>query len=112
MVYYKIMVFVPLTHADAVRQAVGEAGAGKIGNYSFSSFSTRGVGRFKPETGANPAIGDVGRFEEVEEERIEFVCPKNKMDEVLAALRRAHPYEEMAHDVFELVSWSPPYAGG
>ena len=61
---YKLIFTVPLSHADAVRQAIGKAGAGTYPNYSFCSFSTRGIGRFKPETGANPAIGEVGKFEE------------------------------------------------
>ncbi len=56
----KIVVYVPLSHADAVRQALGEAGAGKIGDYSFCSFSSRGIARFKPEEGADPAIGGIG----------------------------------------------------
>ena len=67
----KIIVFVPLTHADIVRQAIGDAGGGKIGNYSHCSFSSNGIGRFKPLEGAHPAIGEVGKFEEVQEERIE-----------------------------------------
>ena len=61
----KLVVFVPLTHSDAVRQAMGVAGAGKIGNYSYCSFSMRGVGRYRPDAGANPAIGSVGNFESV-----------------------------------------------
>ena len=61
----KIVVFVPETHTDAVRDAMGKAGAGKIGNYSFCSFSSKGIGRFKPEQGADPHIGKVGKLEEV-----------------------------------------------
>lgn len=101
---YKIIVFVPIADAEAVRQAVGEAGAGKIGNYSFVSFSSRGVGRFTPLPGAHPAIGKVGKPEEVEEERIEFVCAEEKLKIVLKALRAAHPYEEPAVDVWKLES--------
>ena len=99
---YKLVFTVPLDHADAVRTAVGEAGAGKYDNYSFCSFSTRGVGRFKPEEGATPAIGSVGDFEEVEEERIECQMEEDVVDEVLKALREAHPYEEIAYDLFPL----------
>jgi len=66
----KIVVFVPETHADIVREAMGRAGAGVIGNYTFCSFSTKGIGRFKPEEGAHPNIGEAGKFESVPEERI------------------------------------------
>ena len=99
---YKLVVFVPLDHADRVRQAMGEAGAGKIGNYSFCSFSSRGIGRFKPEQGANPAIGSVGTFEGVEEDRIEVLCDGEILDSVILAIKRVHPYEELALDVYPL----------
>ena len=74
----KIVVFVPLTHADLVRDAIGGVGGGVIGNYTHCSFSAKGVGRFKPQKGASPAIGEIGKLEQVEEERVEFVCPKDK----------------------------------
>jgi len=99
---YKIVVFVPLTHADAVREAIGQAGGGALGQYSFCSFSMRGVGRFRPEAGARPAIGSVGKLEEVEEERIEVTCAAAILAEVKAAIARVHPYEEIALDVYPL----------
>lgn len=99
----KIVVFVPETHVDVVRKAIGDAGAGKIGNYNHCSFSSKGIGRFKPLEGAHPAIGEVGKLEEVEEERIEFVCPKNKAKEIIATIKQAHPYEEVALDIFPLI---------
>lgn len=102
----KIVVFVPKTHTDIVRQAMGDAGAGKIGNYSHCSFSSDGVGRFKPLEGAKPFIGEVGKPEEVIEERIEFVCDKDKAKEVIAAMRKVHPYEEVAFDIYPLLSES------
>ncbi len=98
----KIVVFVPETHTDMVREAIGKAGAGKLGNYSFCSFSTKGVGRFKPEQGANPHIGEVGKFEEVVEERIETICPREKLESVIAAIKEVHPYDEVALDVYPL----------
>lgn len=100
----KIVVFVPLTHADAVRQAIGDAGGGRIGNYSHCSFSIVGTGRFKPLEGAHPTIGEVGKFEEVEEERIEFVCEKAHAKRVIEAIKQAHPYEEVAMDIYPLLS--------
>lgn len=101
---YKLVVYVPLTHADAVRSAIGEAGAGVIGNYTHCSFSVRGVGRFKPEEGATPFIGEVGKLENVEEERIEVTVSEEALERVIAAMKSAHPYEEVAYDVYSLVS--------
>jgi len=98
----KIVVFVPESHANAVREAIGDAGAGKIGNYSFASFSSKGVGRFKPESGANPSVGEVGKLESVNEERIEVVCPRDILSNVISAMKKAHPYEEIAYDVYPL----------
>ena len=100
----KLVVFVPQSHANAVRQAMGDAGAGKIGNYSHCSFSASGIGRFKPMEGAHPVIGDVGKFEVVEEERVECVCERSKAKAVLAAIRNVHPYEEVAFDIYPLIS--------
>jgi hypothetical protein len=99
---YKVVVYVPLTHSDAVRQAMGEAGTGKLGNYTFCSFSSRGIGRFNPQKGANPHIGEVGKFEEVEEERIEVSCGKDVLEDVISAIKKAHPYEEVALDLYSL----------
>ena len=100
----KIVVFVPETHEDVVRSAMGTAGAGKIGNYTSCSFSTKGVGRFKPEQGANPYIGEIGKFEEVVEERIEVNCPKELLNDVVKAVREVHPYDEIAFDVYPLLN--------
>ncbi len=99
---YKLIVFVPEANADTVRKAMGDAGAGVIGNYSHCSFSSKGIGRFLPEYGANPAIGKVGTLEEVAEERIEVICEENKLQEVIAAMKAVHPYEEVAYDVYLL----------
>lgn len=99
---FKIVVYTPETHAEQLRQAMGDAGAGRIGNYSHCSFSIKGVGRFKPTEGANPTIGEVGKIEEVNEERIETVCEETKLQAVLAAIRDVHPYEEPATDVYPI----------
>lgn len=93
----------PEADADKLRKAIGEAGGGKIGNYSNTSFSVRGVGRFLPQEGANPAIGQVGKLEEVAEERIEVTCERDKLGQVVAAIRQAHPYEEPAIDIYALL---------
>jgi len=96
----KVFVTVPRADAEALRRAIGESGGGKIGNYSFCSFSYPGVGRFRPEEGANPAVGEVGKLEEVEEEKIEFVCASESLPAVIAAIKDVHPYEEPAIDAF------------
>lgn len=98
----KLAVNVPLSHADAVREAMGKAGAGKVGNYEFCSFSTRGIGRFRPLPGANPHIGEVGKMEEVEEEKIEVVCPREILDTVVSRIKEVHPYEEPAIEISPL----------
>ena len=98
----KIVVFVPETHTDIVREAMTVAGAGIIGNYTHCTFSTKGIGRFKPEQGANPHIGKVGNIEEVIEERIETICSKENLQNVIKAIKKVHPYEEVALDVYHL----------
>ena len=100
----KLVVFVPKTHTNVVRQAMGNTGAGKIGNYSHCSYSVDGTGRYKPLAGASPHIGKVGKLEEVEEERIECVCDRNKARSVIKAVRKVHPYEEVAFDIYPLIS--------
>ena len=89
-----IETFVPETHAGKVRQSMGEAGAGRVGNYTQCSFSVKGVGRFRPERGAKPAIGKVGKLEEVKEERITMQCERRLINRVISAIKKAHPYEE------------------
>ncbi len=98
----KVVAFVPENHADAVREAMGKAGAGKMGNYSFCSFSVKGVGRFKPEEGARPAIGKLGQLEEVVEERIETICHRDDVNSVIEAIKDAHPYEEVPIDLYQI----------
>ncbi|HEX5744026.1 MAG TPA: hypothetical protein VFX84_01075 [Candidatus Saccharimonadales bacterium] len=99
----KIVVTVPEADADKVRQAIGDAGGGALGNYTHASFSVKGVGRFLPGEGAKPAVGKVGELEEVVEERIEVTCERSKKDAVVSAIRKNHPYEEPVIDVYPLV---------
>lgn len=101
---YKLVFTVPSIHADACRNAIGEVGAGKLGNYSFCSFSTKGIGRFKPEPGAHPAIGEVGKLSTLEEEQIQCQLAEEIVDDVLAALKKVHPYEEIAYDLYPVES--------
>jgi hypothetical protein len=99
----KIIVFVPTSHADLIRKTMGDAGAGKMGEYSHCSFTLKGIGRFLPEKGANPTIGRVGEFEEVDEERIEMICPRNIAKKVISEIKKVHPYEEVALDIQPLL---------
>ena len=99
----KIVVYVPATHAEAIRIALGDAGAGKIGDYAYTSFSVKGIGRFIPLETAHPAIGEIGKMEEVIEERIETACYKKDLEKIITAVKKVHPYEEVAIDVYPLV---------
>lgn len=99
----KIVVTVPEADADNLRYAIGNADGGKIGNYTHCSFSIKGIGRFKPEEGANPTIGKLGKLEQVAEERIEVTCEQNKLKNVIQAIRKVHPYEEPAIDIYPML---------
>jgi len=99
---FKIITFVPVKDANKVRKALGDGGAGILGNYHHASFSTKGIGRFIPSEGAHPTIGEVGKMSEVEEERIEVICSKEKLKDVIAAIKKTHPYEEVPIEVYKL----------
>ncbi len=98
----KLVVFVPKEFEAAVREALGKSGAGAIGNYSHCSFSAEGTGRFLPEEGSEPTIGELGRLEAVSEVRIETIIPETIEKKVLSAMIKAHPYEEVAYDIYSL----------
>lgn len=102
--FVKIAVFVPTTHAQKIRSVLAKAGAGKLGDYDSCSFSSKGVGRFRPLKGAKPFVGKVGEVEEVEEEKIEVLCAREKLKEVLKTIKIAHPYKEPAIDVYPLLT--------
>jgi hypothetical protein len=99
----KLVVFVPADALDAVRDAVFAAGAGRIGGYERCAWYTEGTGTFRALPGASPTVGEVGTDERVPEVRLETVFLSEHRDDVIAALRRAHPYEEPAFDVYELL---------
>lgn len=99
---YKIVVTVPIEDADRVRTAAGSAGAGRVGFYDFCSFSSRGLGRYRPLAGSRPAQGEVGMFAYVVEERIEFTCEESEFRGVMNAITEAHPYDEPVIDVYRL----------
>jgi hypothetical protein len=97
---YKIAVFTPQNAVNAVLCAAAEAGAGRIGNYNFCSFQAEGKGTFLPREGARPAVGVVGKLERVDEVRLEMRVSQRELQGVIAAILDAHPYEEVAYDVY------------
>ncbi len=99
----KLVVFVPPEALEAVRDAVFAAGAGRIGDYERCSWYTEGTGTFYGGESTDPSVGEKGREERVPELRLETVFPDERADEVIAALRAAHPYEEPAFDVYPLL---------
>ena len=99
----KLVVFVPRAALDTVRDALFAAGAGRIGDYERCSWYSQGTGTFLAGAAANPTLGERGREERVSELRLETVFPAERHDEVVAALRAAHPYEEPAFDVYALL---------
>jgi len=99
---YKLCVFVPETAAEQVKQAMFNAGAGKIGDYDSCCWQTSGQGQFRPLEGSTPFIGKQDRIETVAEFRIEMVCADEFVKDAIAALKSSHPYEEPAYDVLKL----------
>ena len=109
---YKLVVFVPATSAAEVSNAVFAAGAGAIGNYSHCGFGTEGTGTFLPHKGAKPALGQKGKLEKVAEIRFETIVPAGKLNDVVAAMKKTHPYEMPAFDVFKLHETEMPFGLG
>ena len=100
---YKLVVTIPESDGDMLRDVIGKAGGGKVGDYSHCSFTVKGIGRFMPLEGAHPAIGAVGKAEEVAEERIEVNCDDSSLPLILQAIKDNHPYEEPAIDLYPLI---------
>lgn len=100
----KIVCFIPDDHANAVSQAMFNAGAGSIGDYDECGFSTKGEGTFRPNEAAKPFIGNSGERSKVQEVRFEAVCSTHLMHKVVAAMKNAHPYEEVAYEVYPMLN--------
>ncbi len=100
----KIIVTSPIENADEIREALGKAGAGIIGNYSYCSMSEKCVGTFKGNDNANPYIGEKNKLQSVREEKIEVQCDIIIVKDVLKRLREVHPYEEPAIDIVPLIN--------
>jgi hypothetical protein len=98
----KLVYFVPEEARDATREAIFAAGGGVIGDYERCSWYTAGTGTFLARAGADPAVGTVGQEERVPEYRVEIVVPEAALSAAVEALRAAHPYEEVAFDLYPL----------
>ncbi len=94
--FIKLEVYVPDTHAEDLKTALFAAGAGKIGNYDCCCWQNSGTGQFRPLEGSNAFSGEQGKLEKVAEEKIELLCSEDKITEIIAALKKAHPYETPA----------------
>ncbi|MEA1884584.1 MAG: Nif3-like dinuclear metal center hexameric protein [Thermotogota bacterium] len=99
---YKVQVFVPKTHKDMIIDKIAEVGGGWIGNYSECTFSSSGIGTFKPHEGTNPYIGRYNKREYANETKIETVIPKEQVDMLIREVEKVHPYEEVAMEAFPL----------
>lgn len=100
----KIIVTSPIENANKIRQTLGDAGAGIIGNYSYCSISEKCIGTFKGNDYTNPYVGKKNKLEAVNEEKIEVQCDINILKDVLKKLREVHPYEEPSIDIVPLIN--------
>lgn len=101
---YHIAFYVPVEHAEKVKEKMFEAGAGKLGNYDKCSFEYKGTGQFRPLPGSNPFIGTAEQVERVEEVKVEMICKKEFLKAAIDAMKASHPYETPAYYVIETVS--------
>lgn len=108
----KLAVFVPLDHASSVRDAMFAAGAGHAGAYAECSFNVEGTGTFRAGEGANPYVGERGQRHTEREVRVEVICPSFVQQDVVAAMRGAHPYEEVAYDLYPMANRDPGVGSG
>jgi hypothetical protein len=102
---FQITFYVPLEHAEKVKESLFEAGAGKLGNYEKCSFESKGIGQFLPLPGSTPFLGKMGVVERVEELKVEMICEKQCIDAAILALKSSHPYETPAFSVTEIVRY-------
>lgn len=105
---YKLCFYVPESHLETVKEAVFAAGAGRIGDYDSCCWQVGGQGQFRPLAESDPFIGTRGTIEQVPEYKVEMVCDRTCIRAAVDAMRTAHPYEEPAWDVIELLTELPP----
>ncbi|MBN0986342.1 YqfO family protein [Amphritea pacifica] len=99
---YKLAFFVPQDNLEEVKQALFAVGAGRIGDYDCCCWQVKGLGQFRPLAGSNPHIGRQNLLQQVEEWKVELVCEDQLIQAAVSALKQAHPYEEVAYDVWQL----------
>ncbi|WP_373001790.1 NGG1p interacting factor NIF3 [Marinobacter sp.] len=99
---YKMCYFVPETHVEQTKKALFDAGAGRIGDYDSCAWQCLGRGQFRPLQGSDPFLGKAGEIEVVDEYKVELVCTDELIQDALAALKRAHPYEEPAYEIYRM----------
>ena len=98
----KLVVFCPESHSSQVIESIFKAGGGNIGEYSECGFESTGSGTFLPGENSNPSTGEIGTKEITKEKRIEILIPVNKESQIIRAMKTAHPYEEVAHDIYPI----------
>ena len=108
----KLITFAPLDNAEDLRKALFAAGAGQLGKYSECSFNTEGTGTFKPEEGADPFVGEIGKRHEEKEMKIEVIFPGYLKQKIIRAMIEAHPYEEVAYDIISLGNYLSDVGSG
>ncbi len=108
----KVVVFVPNDHLEKVADAMHSAGAGTFSKYDFCSFRTEGIGTFRGMNDANPFLGKVGKLEKTKEVRLEMLSEHWKVGSVISAMMKAHPYEEVAYDIYPLLNRNSEYGLG
>ncbi|MDO6443576.1 MULTISPECIES: YqfO family protein [unclassified Marinobacter] len=99
---YKICYFVPETHLEKTKQALFDVGAGCIGDYDSCAWQCRGQGQFRPLDGSDPFLGVQGELETVDEFKVELVCSNDLISQAVVALKKAHPYEEPAYEIYRM----------
>ncbi|MFZ6051740.1 Nif3-like dinuclear metal center hexameric protein [Halocola ammonii] len=108
----KLAVFVPNDHVQAVQDAIFEAGGGAIGDYSECSFNLKGTGTFKPGNGTDPFVGEKGQRHQEQETKVEVEFDRWKQSAIISAMKKAHPYEEVAYDIYEMKNSNPQVGAG
>ncbi len=109
---YKIICYCPIEFTKSLQNAMFNAGAGNIGNYDSCSFTSEGAGTFKPLAGSNPFVGKENRLHNEKENRIEVILPEYRLNNVINAMKNAHPYEEPAFDVYALYNTNTMVGSG
>ena len=103
---YKVVVFIPVSSSNKVKQAMFDAGAGKIGKYDSCSFEVLGIGQFRPLQGSKPYLGEENKVERVKELRVEIICEDKYLESVIKVMKQVHPYEMPAYDVIKLEDYT------